>query len=203
LIEGLAEDVTTAFDQHTRDFASAKIAQHRAQCFVSAYQGAIPIRIAKDFCRPREPTRFCENHSYWLNMSPFVADSETRIIPADCLRSNNDGIDDRSKFVCMRTRRFRSKPSRFVSRTGQMTVKTHPTLRDYKWFAGDNPFVEGFIESRALLFQDASDNIDAASTQKLDSAAAMLRIWVNGADDEVANIAFNDVIRTRRGPSSR
>jgi hypothetical protein len=33
-----------------------------------------------------------------------------------------------------------------------MTVQTHPALRDYKWFAGDNPFVEAFIKSRALLF---------------------------------------------------
>jgi hypothetical protein len=45
-----------------------------------------------------------------------------------------------------------------------MSVQTHPALRDYKWFAGDNPFVEAFIKSRALLFQDASSNIDAAST---------------------------------------
>jgi hypothetical protein len=45
-----------------------------------------------------------------------------------------------------------------------MSVQTHPALRDYKWFAGDNPFVEAFIKSRALLFQGASCNIDAAST---------------------------------------
>jgi hypothetical protein len=83
-----------------------------------------------------------------------------------------------------------------------MTVQTHPALRDYKWFASDNPFVEGFINSRALPFQDASDNIDAASTQKFDGAAAMLRIWVNGADDDAANFPFNNVIRTRCGPSS-
>ena len=106
----------------------------------------------------------CENHSPWLDAPRSAANSEMRIIPADCLGSDNDSIDDRSKLLCMSTRRFRSKPPRFPWGPREMSVQTHPALRDYKWFAGDNPFVKAFIKSRALLFQNASCNIDAAST---------------------------------------
>src|SRR5205814_5699346 len=80
--------------------------------------------------------------------------------------------------------------------------QTHATFRNYKWFAGDDPFVKRFVEPRTFVFQNASNKIDSGRAEKSNRAAPMFRIRIDHTDDYPPNSALDDIVCARRSSST-
>src|SRR5436190_9322577 len=93
LIQSLAENVATAFDQHTRDFVRSEFAEQIAQADVAINSGKFCEAIGENAGRGRQLPRTRDDNAPRLFRSGFSPNGQPWIIGANCFRTDQDGID--------------------------------------------------------------------------------------------------------------
>src|SRR6266581_7815949 len=77
-------------------------------------------------------------------------------------------------------------PSRH-RRPRQPTIKRHPALCDDEWAPSDNPLIESLVNLRAFISQNSFPHIHTRIAQLHYAFAAVPRVYVNRADNDVFN----------------
>src|SRR5437762_7449891 len=93
LIQSLAENVATAFDQHARDFVRSEFAEQIAQANVAINSGKFREAIGENAGRARQLPRTRDDYAPRLFRSGFSPNGQPRIIGANCFSTDQDGID--------------------------------------------------------------------------------------------------------------
>jgi hypothetical protein len=92
-------------------------------------------------------------------------------------------------------------PTRLTGRSRQSTIQGHSALCDNEGMPGDNPLVESLVNLCTVVGQNALSYSDARVSQLHNAFAGVTRIYVNRADNDVADSRLKYRIGARSGAS--
>src|SRR5205823_6367992 len=154
--------------------------------------------IGQELSPPWQLARTGEHNAPRLSRPAHAPHGQTWVVGSDGFRSDEHCVHACAQLMCVAPGVASGDPPGLARRASQPPIERHAALCDYKWLPSDDPFVESFVKSHALLRQNPIPHSDACISQLDDTSAGMPRIRVYRACDDVFNSSLDYRISARR-----